>query len=728
VVAATTAEEAVANAGRGGVELVLLDYQLPGGITGLEVFEQLKSSGHTLPVILVTGYGDQTMVIRALRAGVLDFITKSPEYLDYLPDSVERVLRQVRIERQLAESEARLAGIINSAMDAIITMDQQGKVLEFNPAAEAIFGHDRAQVIGQEMAFLTLPSAPGHEGEQSLTQSLATGEFSTFNQRLEVVGMRADGSQFPAELTVTRMMVQGVPVFTRYVREITEQKRAVEHIREQAALLDKANDAILVRGLDNSIKFWNQSAERIYGWTAAEALGKDLTQLLFKGPSPQFEKIVRTVLTRGEWAGELHQVSKDGKAVTVASRWTLVRDPQGNPVSHLIINSDVTEKKQLETHFLRAQRMESIGTLAGGIAHDLNNVLTPIILAAQLLQVSVPEPKRRSLLEALRRNAERGADMVKQVLSFARGVEGQRVVLQLQSVIKELTKMLEHALPKSIEIKTNLEKGLWLISGDATQLYQVLMNLCVNARDAMPHGGQLTISAQSLTVDESCARLPIEGNEDAYVCIEVSDTGTGMPSDVIDKVFDPFFTTKEPGKGTGLGLSTALSIVRGHGGFISLTSELGKGTTFSVYLPAIVSRRAVHPGGATSTSPGFGNGEVILLVDDEEDVRELTRATLEVNGYRVLTATNGTEALNIYAENGNKIAAVLTDMMMPTMDGGTMIRALYKQAPGVRIIVASGMGASRMSHADETMVKAILPKPFSSDKLLATLQKVIASN
>ena len=480
-----------------------------------------------------------------------------------------------------------------------------------------------------------------------------------------------------------------------------------------------------MRDLNQNILFWNKGAEEIYGWRAEEVIGKNAEEVLFRDRVAQFDAARQAIIQNGEWKGEMHQVRRDGAEIIVECRWTLVRDEHGQPKSILVINTDITEKKRMESQFLRAQRMESIGTLAGGIAHDLNNVLSPIVMAIDMLQLRSTDETSRKWLEVLRSNAERGGNMVRQVLSFARGVEGERVALQPKHLIKEIVKILRETLPKSIEITFKIPDALWIISADATQVHQVLMNLCVNARDAMPEGGSISIQAENVFVDENYARMHIEAKAGRFVMITVSDTGPGMSSEIQSRIFEPFFTTKEMTKGTGLGLSTALTIVKSHGGFINVYSELHRGSRFSVYLPAIDTAEATEAG-ALQTDLPLGKGELVLVIDDEESIREITRSTLETFGYNVLTANDGTEALAIYADKKNEIAVVLTDMVMPFMDGPATIRALQRMNPRVRIIAASGLGAGQ--RAGEGVLEGVsvfLNKPYTAEKLLKTLAQVL---
>jgi PAS domain S-box-containing protein len=507
--------------------------------------------------------------------------------------------------------------------------------------------------------------------------------------------------------------------------DITERRKTEERVREQADIINLAHDAIVVRDLEGRIQFWNTGAELLYGWTALEVDGRNATEVYYDDPGP-FHAATLVLEKKGAWSGELPQRCKDGKNVTVDARWTLVRDEHGTPKSVLSINTDITERKKLETQLLRAQRLESIGTLASGVAHDLNNILAPILMGAAVLRRTKMPENDEMILSTMETCAQRGADIVKQVLTFARGAEGERILIQGALLVKDVGKIADETFPKKITVRTSFSDPLWCVHGDPTQLHQVLLNLCVNARDAMPAGGTLCLSAENFPVDEHYASMTLGAKAGPHVRFEVTDTGMGIPPENMGKIFDPFFTTKELGHGTGLGLSSVIGIVKSHGGFMSVYSEVGRGTTFKIYLPATMEEAEALAAKATVVSPR-ATGELLLIVDDEKAILQVAKALLEGHGYRVVTAEEATEALAIFAVRKHDIRLVLTDLAMPLMDGIALIRTLQKMKPDVRVIASTGRGGQEQhAHELENLhVGASLTKPYNKDKLLSTLHEVL---
>jgi PAS domain S-box-containing protein len=509
-----------------------------------------------------------------------------------------------------------------------------------------------------------------------------------------------------------------------YMQDVSERKRAEEKIREQANLLDIAQDAIIVHDLNDRIVYWNNSAERIYGWMRDEAMAKNASELLHT----DYESIKRALLNvkeKGAWFGELSQVTKTQKNVIVESRWSLVRDDRGRPKSILTINTDITDKKSMEQQFLRAQRLESVGTLASGLLHDLNNILTPIILAVPFMKEKLVDETSQDILRTLESSAKRGEGVVRQLMSFVRGVQGDRSTLQLKHLLWELLNFVAETFPPMVKVRKHCPKGIWCVMGDATQLYQVLMNLAINARDAMPNGGTLAIDLQNVKLDDQEAGMLFGATPGSYVVLSVKDTGSGIPPEIINRIFDPFFTTKESGKGTGLGLSSVLSIVKSHGGFIDVHSEVGKGTEFKVFLPAQEEPAEVQV--TKNDNVPMGYGETILVVDDEKSLQDLLRATLQNRNFKVMSAYDGNEAISMYAENQNEIDVVLLDMLMPKVNGLATIPELKKINPHVKIICMSGSVLENMSSEMSALIQEMpfLQKPFNSDDVVFLVNNII---
>jgi PAS domain S-box-containing protein len=639
--------------------------------------------------------------------------------------NIRDITSRKEIEEQLLWKTAFFEAQVHSSLDGILIVDRNGKKVLQN----------------QQMADLwNIPPSFAEETDDRRQLEWVTNQVKSPEQFAEKIAYL---HAHPDEISHDEVELLNGTFFDRYsapvrgkdgkdygriwaFRDITERKKSEAQIVEQAAFLDKARDAILVRDLEGKIIFWNKGAERMYGWVREEVIDKERDGLLQVEPE-KYKKGNELTISEGEWHGELKRVTKDQREITVEARWTLIRGNDGQPKSVLEINTDITERKKIEGQFLRAQRMESIGTLAGGIAHDLNNILAPIMMAIEILKTTSADEQAQKILGTIEVSARRGADIVRQVLSFARGLEGQRIEVQPAHLLKDLECIIRDTFPKDIQLQFSVPIDTWTILGDPTQVHQILLNLCVNARDAMPDGGKLAIGVENWMMDEQSAGMNLPLKAGRYVNISVTDSGTGIPQRIIDKIFEPFFTTKELNKGTGLGLSTVMAIVKSHEGTINVYSEPGKGTTFKVYLPAMeistVSRGAV----LEEVSLPRGDGETILVVDDEASILSITGQTLQAFGYRVITATDGANAVAIFAERKNEIAVVLTDMMMPVMDGAAMIHVLTRIQPTVKIVATSGLNSNRSAtKMSGNGVKHFLTKPYTAANLLKTMQTILS--
>ncbi len=511
------------------------------------------------------------------------------------------------------------------------------------------------------------------------------------------------------------------------VQDITDRKRGEESLALFRSLIDYASDAIeVVDPATGRILDVNERACRTHGYTREEYLALTIADIDPLVARRSWEQARDGLLQAGSRVIESQHRRKDGSVFPVEINLTYIRLQRDYIVA---VVRDITARKKLEADLLRAQRLEGLGTLASGIAHDLNNVLAPILMSSQLLQKSGTNHESLKLAQTIERAARRGADVVKQVLAFARGADGEQSVLHPADVIRELIRFLQETFPKSLVITATLQPGLRRVTANPTQLHQVLLNLCLNARDAMPTGGTLEVRAENVEVDPFESRGTPPATPEPYVLIEVHDTGVGISKEVLDRIFDPFFTTKPFGHGTGLGLSMALGIVKSLGGFILVESKPGQGSTFSVYLPAS-SRQGTTLVAAPPSVAARGRGETILVVDDEQAILDLASCALQRQGYRVLTSTRGNQALALFNQNPAGIKLVITDITMPGMDGWALLRTLRKLAPGLKVAAWSGAQSDPPEGAhpggnDQAPVDVFIAKPFTVDSLLKTVSELL---
>jgi len=624
-----------------------------------------------------------------------------------------------RAQRALHESEDRLRSITSAALDAIIMMDEDGRITFWNQAAEVMFGLAREEALGQSLHETLAPKRHWPLYRAGFEKFRQTGQSRVLGKMLELTALHRDGHEFPVELTVTPVHFRGSFQAVGIVRNISERKSAEDRIRQQAALLQATHDAIIVWDVEQGIQFMNPAAEALTGCSLAKAVGRPLTEVLRLRSELSLRAALQELTGQGTWTGPLSLRTAEGQTRELDSRWTMLLDTSGKPKSVLITCNDITEKKQLEAQYLRAQRLESVGTLASGVAHDLNNVLSPILMGVDLLARAHPDSQTRCVLAMMQESARRGSETVKQLLAFARGAESQPGPVQPRHLLKEVVRLLQQTLPKNIQIYSDFPPNPSTVLADASQLHQVLLNLCVNARDAMPEGGVLRVALENRTLDETTAKVHPKARPIAYVVFRVSDSGTGIAPEILDHIFDPFFTTKPHGQGTGLGLATVLGIVESHHGFVLVESQVGVGSTFQVYLPACATEADETAHFRAMPAP-VGQGQLVLIVDDEPAICRLAETVLRQGGYATATASSASEAQRRFQQQRGHVQLVLTDMMMPFGDGRQLIDWLHEQRPGLPIIAMSGLATEEIQNEiSKRGVPTFLRKPFNAVELVS---------
>jgi PAS domain S-box-containing protein len=564
----------------GGLDFILSAFTL-AAFDGPTALRLAKEHAPAVPFVFLSGTIGEERAIEAVREGAADCVQKA--HLKRLIPAVQRVLREKReqVQRQAAEAALRTSEetyrlLFEQAYDGICIAEADGRLINVNRRACEMLGYTREEFLGKNFGDFIMPWE--HARMQAGLARLAT-DGAGMN---EYYFRRKDGSTLVGE-TSTRVLPGGRVM--GIMRDLTGRHAAERRIREQADLLNHAHDAIIVTDLEGRITLWNRGAEKIYGWSTAEAIGQTSAGLFGLEAAAAFTDAFRSAATTGDWRGELSLHNRQGRPLIVRLNLTTILDDDGRPKARLGISTDITATKALEEQFLRVQRLESVGLLAAGIAHDLNNMLAPILMGSAMVRQHVKDPADIKLLASMEKSAERGAGLVRQILGFAHGVGGPPQPVQLKHVARDIIAVVEETFPKSITFEYHVPTNLWVINANPTQIHQVLLNLCVNARDAMPRGGTLRLRAENVMLDDRAATALKGAQPGSYLMLEIGDTGTGIPPDALERIWEPFFTTKAAGSGTGLGLSTVRGIVEKHFGFIDLQTTAGHGTTFRVRLP-----------------------------------------------------------------------------------------------------------------------------------------------
>lgn len=712
-------------------DLILSDYSIPEW-SGLEAFRFVKRSGINIPFVLVTGTLGEEAAVDLIKEGVADYILK--DRLARLPSAVRRALEEkrtrdeaARARQALRDSEEKVRLLLDSTAEAIYGINLEGHCTFCNPACVRLLGYDDpSDLLGKQMHALshrTRPECtPRSVEECPICAAARAGRGIHLDEQLL---WKKDGSSFPAECWSHPMLQDGKSIGSVVTfLDITERKQIEDNLRRVASVVESSQDAIISQTLDGIILTWNLGAEQIYGYSRSEVLGKPLAIIVPPDRQNEFQGILKKI----SWGEKVEQlgticVRKDGKQVPVSLSVSSIKDANGKIVGASVIARDITETKHLEEMFLQAQKMEAVGRLAGGVAHDFNNLLGVIIGYSDIVEARLKDDDPvRAKVAQIKKAGQGAARLTRQLLAFSRQQILDSRILDLNSVVTDVQKMLQRLIGADVEMVTSLCPNLATVKADQGQMEQVIMNLIVNSRDALPDGGTLTIETSNVELDDLYVLSHPELTAGSFVMLAVTDTGTGIDAETQKHIFEPFFTTKEQGKGTGLGLSTVYGVVKQSGGSISVSSEVGRGTTFKIYLPqtqAAAERDNPEP------KRLFEGTETILVVEDEESLRKLTCEMLLENHYTVLEASNGFEAHEIAQLHEGPIHLLLTDVVMPRISGPSLAKSLMARNPNMKVLYMSGYMNSSVVQELAISGSEFLQKPFMSDTLTRKVREIL---
>lgn len=645
--------------------------------------------------------------------------------------------QQETVEKLLSPS------IMEAIPDAVAAVNQQGVIVQVNAQMEALFGYTRQELIGQAIEMLVPQRQRGqHHGHRDRFHSQP--KLRRMGSGLELNGLRRDGSEFPVEISLSPIPTGNGLIVLSAIRDISERKRIEEELRRAnaelelrksreladyqrrlALIVDSSQDAIIGKNLDGIVTHWNQGAQEIYGYTAQEMIGQHISTLAPEDKAHEITEILRRI-RQGERVGyfESVRVTKDKRKLNMSVSVSPIYDSEGKVVGASTIARNITAQKKTEEQLRQSQKMEAIGRLAGGVAHDFNNLLGIVTACSELLRRKVPDAESEEYLQNIREAAKRGAALTRQLLAFSRRQPVQRQVLDLNERLKEVRKLLVPLMGDDVEIVYLPKPGNAIIEADPGQIDQVVLNLAVNARDAMPRGGKLILETGAFDFDDAFVHEHSGMSAGPYLMLAISDNGIGMDEATRSRIFEPFFTTKETGKGTGLGLATVYGIVKQNGGHIWVYSELGHGTTFKIYLPSAEKRLIPGLERAEDILPPRREGITVLLVEDDAVMRRLTRKMLEEHGYQVVEAEDGNAALAAIASAGGKIDLTLTDVVMKGMTGPDLVLKLIESYPQMKVVYMSGYTGELVTNQRGNGMR-LLEKPFTRTSLLQTLDRAL---
>ena len=633
--------------------------------------------------------------------------------------------------------------ILEAIPDAVVAVNQQGIIVHINSQTELLFAYTRDELIGQKIEML-VPERQRPQHHQHREHFHQQPKIRRMGSGLDLCGRRRDGSEFPVEISLSPIAAGEGTVVLSVIRDISDRKRIEEELRRAndeldrrksrelrdsqnrlALIVDSSQDAIIGKNLDGIVTHWNKGAEHIYGYTAQEMIGQSISRLCPRDRSDEIPAILQKIRNgeRVEYF-ETVRVTRDGRYLSVSVAVSPIFDAEGKVVGASTIARNVTAQKKVEDQLRQSQKMEAVGRLAGGLAHDFNNLLGIVTACTELLRNRI-DPSNMEYIDNIREATKRGASLTRQLLGFSRKQPVQVQVLDLNERLKELVKLLHPLMGEDVEIALLPREATAIVEGDPSQLDQIVVNLAVNARDAMPNGGKLVVETAVFDFDESFAKehpLMIAGR---YVMLAISDNGIGMDEATRSRIFEPFFTTKEIGKGSGLGLATVYGIVKQNRGHVWVYSEPAHGTTFKIYLPCADHKLGIAPAAEAETLPARRDGTTILLVEDEPTMRRLTRKMLEEHGYRVLEAEDGKAALEVIGSHRETIGLTLTDVIMKGMSGPEMVLRLIDSHPTMKIVYMSGYTGELVANHGLDGTIRLLEKPFTRAALLKTLDATL---
>jgi PAS domain S-box-containing protein len=657
---------------------------------------------------------------------------------------MESAVNKQNADPQRTLAEALLSpSILEAIPDALVAVNQQGMIIHINSQTEAMFGYTRDELIGQPIEML-VPERQRPNHDQHRAQYHERPKIRRMGSGLNLYGLRRDGTEFPVEISLSPIAHQGGPIVLSAIRDISDRKRIEEELRRandelhrrktrelrdsqnrMSLIVDSSQDAIIGKNLDGIITQWNQGAEKIYGYAAHEVIGRPISMIAPEDRADEIPNILRKI-REGERVEyfETIRVTKDGRRLNMSVSVSPIHDGEGSVIGASTIARNITAQKKIEDQLRQSQKMEAVGRLAGGVAHDFNNLLGIVTACTELLRMHAND-ESLEYVDNIREAAKRGAALTRQLLSFSRRQQVQVQLLDLNERLREVSKLLRPLMGDDVQIVLIPHSATAVVEADPNQVDQIMMNLAVNARDAMPNGGKLIIETGGFDFDEAFALEHPGMTAGPYVMLAVSDSGIGMSEATRMRIFEPFFTTKELGKGTGLGLSTVYGIVKQGGGHIWVYSEPDRGTTFKIYLPSADHKIGTSIAAQPEALPPRREGKTVLLAEDDTMMRRLTRKLLEEYGYKVFEAEDGKAALELVAENHKSIDLVLTDVVMKGMSGPEMVLKLLDIYPAMKVVYMSGYTGELVAHQGADSAIQLLEKPFTRSALLKTLDAAL---